>query len=129
MAYTQNPQQKIVGFIKALFDVVIVGRLVKLTSTALVSASNAITLDCSKGDVFTNTPTETTSITAVNFAEGQEITIIFLTSGTSSYTTTFGTGFVSTGTLASGTSDAKRFVVKFVSDGTRLIEVSRTTAM
>jgi len=51
------------------------------------------------------------------------------TSGTTSYTMTFGTGFKTTGTLATGTVTAKTFVLNFISDGTSLIETSRTTAM
>jgi hypothetical protein len=49
--------------------------------------------------------------------------------GASSRTVTFGTGFASTGTLATGTTATRRFVVRFISDGTRLLEVSRTTAI
>jgi hypothetical protein len=60
---------------------------------------------------------------------GSICNLIVLTSGTNSFTITFGTGFKTTGTLATGTSDAKVFVVSFVSDGTNLYEMSRTTAM
>jgi hypothetical protein len=55
--------------------------------------------------------------------------VIIQTSGTTSRTVTFSTGFASTGTLATGTVSARRFVVSFVSDGTRLIETSRTVAI
>lgn len=42
---------------------------------------------------------------------------------------TFGTGFATTGTLSTGfVSSGRRFVVSFVSDGTRLIESSRTAS-
>ncbi len=96
-----------------------------------VSASNATSMDCSKGDVFTYVPTENTTITAKNIAPGQRVSIQFTTSGTSSFTITFGTGFLTTGTLATGTTSAKVFVVCFEADpsGTSLKETSRTTAM
>jgi hypothetical protein len=55
--------------------------------------------------------------------------VIIITSGVTSRTVTFGTGFASTGTLATGVTAARRFVVSFVSDGTRLLETGRTTAI
>jgi hypothetical protein len=54
---------------------------------------------------------------------------IILTSGTASYTITFGTGFKPTGTLATGTVSGKVFVVHWISDGTNLYESGRTAAM
>ena len=39
------------------------------------------------------------------------------------------TGLPSTGTLVTGTVDLRMFVISFVSDGTRLLEASRTTAI
>lgn len=75
------------------------------------------------------TPTQSDSYTTNVPPAGFERTLIILTSGTSSYTITFGSGFKSTGTLATGTTSARVFVVKFVSDGTNLYEVSRTSAM
>lgn len=116
---------------KTNYDLRVGRTFAKLASTALVSASNAITMDCSQSDSFTNTPTETTSITATGMQPNQTVRILFITSGSSSFTTTFGTGMHSTGTLASGTADAKAFVVVFTANvaGTALYEVSRTTAM
>jgi hypothetical protein len=55
--------------------------------------------------------------------------VIVITSGTTSRTVTFGAGFKSTGTLATGTSADRRFVFQFISDGTNLVEVSRTAAI
>lgn len=60
---------------------------------------------------------------------GKRFSVIVRTSGTTSYTLTFNTGFKSTGTLATGTVDAKYFTVNFISDGIQAIETSRTTAM
>ena len=54
---------------------------------------------------------------------------IILTSGTTSYTITFGTGFKPTGTLATGTTSGRVFVIHWISDGTNLYESGRTAAM
>lgn len=131
MAYQNDPQQDVRGSIRLTKDLILNKCMGKTTATALVSASGAISMDCSLGDDFTNTPTETTTITPVNIVPGQLVTITFLTSGATSYTSTFGTGILSTGTLASGTTSAKTFVVvlKGNAAGTALTEISRTSAM
>ena len=102
----------------------------RISSAVSVITSGATpALNCALGDVFTLTPGEAENISASNLTAGQRVSIIITTSGASSYTLTFGTNFKSTGTLATGTSTGKVFVVSFVSDGTNLNEVSRTTAM
>ena len=75
------------------------------------------------------TPNATGSLTTTVAPAGATATVLILSSGTVSYTMTFGTGFISTGTLATGTVTAKTFAVSFVSDGTSMIETARTTAM
>jgi hypothetical protein len=60
---------------------------------------------------------------------GCTATTIILTSGTSSYTITFGTGFKPVGTLATGTTSGRVFVVSWISNGTNLYESGRTAAM
>jgi hypothetical protein len=75
------------------------------------------------------TPNATATYTTTVPAAGNRRTIIILTSGTSSYTITFGTGFKPTGTLATGTSSGKVFVLHWISDGTNLYEAGRTAAM
>lgn len=132
MAFTLPPTRAKRSWFHALLGIIVGTRIVRTAVEAIpVSASNATTLDCSTADIFTYTPTEATTITPINLAPGQKVTIIFLTSGSSSYTVTFGTPFKATGTLASGTSDGKYFVVEFTTNpaGTLLIESSRTTAM
>jgi hypothetical protein len=62
-------------------------------------------------------------------AAGIRCSVLILTSGSSSYTITFGTGFKPTGTLATGTTTARIFVVNFISDGNSLYETGRTGAM
>ena len=59
---------------------------------------------------------------------GQEVTFAITTSGTSSFTLTWGTNFRKVGTLATGTTSARFFTVTFISDGTRWWEQCRTAA-
>lgn len=74
------------------------------------------------------TPNATATYTTTVPAAGTRCSVIILTSGTTSYTITFGTGFRSTGTLATGTTTARLFVIDFISDGTNLLETGRTAA-
>lgn len=68
-------------------------------------------------------------VTVGSIYAGARASMVITTSGTTSRTITFGTGFKSTGTLATGTVDGKVFTVSFVFDGTSWCETSRTTAM
>lgn len=74
-------------------------------------------------------PNSTRTMTTTVPRAGERRSFIVLTSGTTSYTLTFGTGFKTTGTLVTGTTSARRFIISFVSDGTYLIEASRTVAI
>lgn len=104
----------------------VVGQLVE--TIAVVTAGATPALDASLASLYTLTPGEDETITATNVTAGSGATLVVTTSGTTSRTLTFGTGFKSTGTLATGTTSAKVFVLKFVGVGTSLVEVSRTTA-
>lgn len=95
--------------------------------TALTAGTTAMAL--ATNHVVSVTPNATATYTTTVAPAGARATIIVNTSGTSSYTITFGTGFKTTGTLATGTVSAKTFVINFVSDGTTMIETGRTTAM
>lgn len=75
------------------------------------------------------TPTANRTYTTTVPAAGERRSLIILTSGTSSYVITFSTGFKTTGTLTTGTTSARYFVIEFVSNGTYLIETRRTTAI
>jgi len=55
----------------------------------------------------------------------KDLYFVFTTSGTTSFTITFGTNFTSQGTLATGVVSGKIFVVHFVCDGTKAYEVAR----
>jgi len=80
-------------------------------------------------DVVKVTPTANATYTTTVPAVGMTKTLMILTSGTTSRTITFGTGFKSTGTLATGTTSGKVFVIHFTSDGVSLYESGRTAAM
>lgn len=78
--------------------------------------------------VWTLTPTAAVTINGT----GKRNALAFLivtTSGTTSYTLTFGSNFKSTGTLSTGTVSGKVFVIAFIGDGTNLNEITRTPAM
>lgn len=92
-------------------------------------SNSATACDLLNNNVAQLTPTSTRTLTSTVPPAGQRRTIIILTSGTTTYTLTFGTGFKTTGTLATGATSARRFVIEFVSDGTQLIETSRTVAI
>lgn len=97
-----------------------------LTAGTTVSFAPASSVSC-----YTLTPAQDETINAVTTGAvaGRSYFLVVTTSGTSSYTLTFGTNFKTTGTLATGTSSAKKFVISFIYDGTNFNEVSRTTAM
>lgn len=75
------------------------------------------------------TVTAARTLTTTVPAAGIRCTITIVTSGASSFVVTFGTGFKPVGTLATGTTTARAFVIEFISNGTNLREVSRTAAM
>lgn len=95
------------------------------------ATTGTIVVNPNLGDVLTVVPTGaiTFNITAGSLRPNQTLTVVVTTSGASSFVITFGTLFKSTGTLATGTADAKVFTVTFRSDGTNYNEVARTTAM
>jgi hypothetical protein len=98
-----------------------------ITYTAL--ADGTLALAFGVNSCVTVTPTATGTFTTTVPAAGVHCWLIILTTGTTSRTMTFGTGFKSTGTLATGTTSGRTFVVHFISDGTKVIESGRTVAM
>ena len=82
-----------------------------------------------QGDVFTLSPNQNMQIDAVAMKPGQEIFLIITTAGTTNYKITPGKYLKTNGSLQTGTASGKSFVIHFICDGTRLLEVSRTTAM
>jgi len=75
------------------------------------------------------TVTAARTLTTTVPAAGTRCSIKVLTSGTSSFVITFGSGFKPTGTLATGTTNARVFIINWFSDGTNLYEAGRTAAM
>jgi len=75
------------------------------------------------------TPTASATFTTTVPAAGTVCHIIILTTGTTSRTITFGSGFKPVGTLATGTTSGRVFVIHWISDGTNLYEAGRTAAM
>ena len=105
---------------------------VSLVSTAAITPASTISytpggsVTCS-----TLTPAQSETINGVTTGaiSGKVYYFVITTSGVSSYTLTFGTNFKTTGTLATGTTSGKVFVISFIFDGTNFNEVARTTAM
>lgn len=95
-----------------------------------LSTGATISLDPTLGGLFTLVPIQSCTINATSLpAKHQRMVIVVTTSGTVSYTITFGTHFKTTGTLATGTASGKVFLVVFDGDGVNINEASRTTAM
>lgn len=98
-------------------------------TTAALTAGTTVAMDFSNtAIIYTLTPAQTETINASNCATGVEKILQITTSGTTSFTLTFSTNFRSTGTLATGTTTAKVFNVRFMCNGTTAYEVSRTGA-
>ncbi len=81
-------------------------------------------------ETITITPTNACTFNASGGVVGQRATFVITTSGTSSFTLTWGTNFRSTGTLATGTTTAKVFTVSYLCTNATptWVETSRTTA-
>lgn len=128
---------------------VVAGRQIRSTAlTALTTitgntaggtvAPTTQVLDPTLGQTFTltcsATGTAATAITANTAPVGCVVTLIINTTTVNAVTITFGNGtggggFHATGTLSTGVTAARYFVLQFVGDGTSLYEVSRTAVM
>jgi hypothetical protein len=94
-----------------------------------VLADGATAMALGTNDTVKVTPTANATYTTTVPAAGSFRTILVLTSGTTSRTITFGSGFKPVGTLATGTTSGRVFAISFRSDGTNLYETGRTAAM
>lgn len=94
-----------------------------------VLANGATAMAFAANDTVKVTPTANATYTTTVPPAGKIKQLIVLTSGTTSRTITFGTGFKPVTTLATGTVSARVFVLNWISDGTNLYEVSRTAAI
>lgn len=99
------------------------------TPVHTVLANDTLTLALGTNTSVRLTVTANRTLTTTVPAAGSVRTVLILTSGTSSFTITFGSGFKPVGTLATGTTSARVFALSFLSDGTNLYETARTAAM
>jgi hypothetical protein len=111
------------------FDSDITAKSFNRVGASVLAQAPVAPLYANLGDVFTLTPIQNTQIDAYAMKPGQEVFLVITTSGTTGYTVTLGANFKTTGQLQTGTASGKSFVIHFISDGTRLLEVSRTPAM
>jgi len=95
------------------------------------ASSGTMTIPMLAGTMMSITPSGACTFNATGGYPGVEVVFIFTTSGTTSFTMTFGTNLKSSGTLATGTVSGKKFAVVFRSlpDGVTWMEMSRTTAL
>jgi len=91
---------------------------------ALTPGAN-VAIDASLGFIYTLTPNQATAITVTN-AGSSPFRLILTTSGTSSYTLTFSTGFTGVSTYATGTTSGITCSLGFVGVGTTVREDAGT---
>lgn len=97
-------------------------------STSALTPGTTVTLDVTLATLYTETAGQNQTINATGTQVAGQIIILKITNdATLARTITFGTGFVSSGTVVGTLS--KSAIVTFVSDGTNLYEVSRTLAL
>jgi hypothetical protein len=121
--------ETVTGALTASGGASVTGRFVGYSTKTALTPAATVTLASTGGNFFTLTPGEDETINATTVGvQGQLLFLEVVTSGTTSRTLTFGTNFKSTGTLATGTTSAKTFMLQFLSDGTNYVEVTRTTA-
>lgn len=103
------------------------------STTPATTGSQALVLDGLLTRILTIVPTGDCSFNIddpPDAVAGARLIFIVTTSGTSSRTLTFATGFISAGTLATGTVTAKTFTIEFVCRGDNVwVELHRTGAM
>lgn len=122
--------QVIKNDIRTLMTEITNGSLPLFTAGGSVThAAGTLALAFGAQNHVTVTPNATGNFTSTVPAAGTICTLEIVTSGTTSYTMTFTTGFKTTGTLVTGTTSARTFMVTFKSNGTALVEMARTVAM
>ena len=99
------------------------------TSAAAPATTGTMTVNMTT-DIITITPTGACTFNAANGGRiGRIVTFVITTSGTSSFTLTWGTNYRKTGTLATGTTSARFFAVSFRYVATNVWqEICRTAA-
>lgn len=107
-------------------DNLVMGNQPELNYKSLGSSTTA--LDLAKNNLAQLTPNSTRTLTTTVPVAGTRRTLKILTSGSTSYVLTFGSGFKTTGTLTTGITTNRIFIVNFISDGTNMLETGRTAA-
>lgn len=103
---------------------------ISMSGSTALETTGTIGWDCTASNGYTLTPTGDCTINATGVVAGKKYYLTVLTSGVTSRTLTFGTGFKTTGTLATGVVSGKYFVMEFYSpDTTNIIELTRTAAL
>src|ERR1043166_6413428 len=95
------------------------------------ASSGTMTIPMLAGTMMSITPTGSCTFNATGGYPGVEVVFLFTTSGTTSFTMTFGTNLRSSGPLATGIVSGKKFAVTWRSlpDGVTWMEMSRTVAL
>ena len=93
------------------------------------TTTTATALGFSNNETVYQEPSATKTFTTTVPPAGTVRTLILKQTNTTAKTMTFGTGFKTTGTLALGTTANRLFTLIFVSDGTNLIQIARSTAI
>lgn len=98
------------------------------TTAATSATSGTMTVNMTT-TIITITPTNACTFNGSGGVTGQRATFVITTSGSSSFTLTWGTNYKTVGTLATGTTTAKIFCVSFLcTNGTQWVETGRTAA-
>lgn len=97
------------------------------TAVTALGNTGALTMDFSKGMVFTTTPSGAITLSASNCATGRHATVIVTSSGTTSFTITPSTNFKGTA-LSTGTTTGKTFGWSFVCNGITAVQMGAATA-
>ena len=99
-----------------------------IAATATPATTGTMTVPMTSS-VITITPSGACTFNASGGVAGDTAVFVITTSGASSFTLTWNTGYKTTGTLATGTTTAKTFTVSFAFNGATWCECSRTAAM
>ena len=97
------------------------------TTPALTVVGTATTLDPTKGNYYTLSPTGNTTISTATAPAGQNIYLVITSAQVTARTVTFGTGFktnVARNVVTTSTTIGKILTVEFIGDGTNFDEVS-----
>jgi hypothetical protein len=102
------------------------------TPTALTAGSTVTWTPVLGTNIYTLTPAQAETInmgTVPSGCVGSQVVLIITTSGTTAYTLTFGTNMKSQGTLSTGTTSGKTFILEYlIYSTTAVYEMSRTSA-